>query len=158
MAARSTDLVLEVHMPRLGDKVIELVDVSFSYDGDLRILDDIDLLVGPGDRIGILGANGTGKSTLLSLIAGELTPTSGTLEIGPTVSIGYYDQHADALDADARVQDVVAGPGGTPGSLADVALMKRFWFTGNLPFARVGTLSGGERRRLQLLRHADAAR
>ena len=152
MAARSTDLVLEVHMPRLGDKVIELVDVSFSYDGDLRILDDIDLLVGPGDRIGILGANGTGKSTLLSLIAGELTPTSGTLEIGPTVSIGYYDQHADALDADARVQDVVAGPGGTPGSLADVALMKRFWFTGNLPFARVGTLSGGERRRLQLLR------
>ena len=65
--------------------------------------------------------------------------------------IGYYDQHGTELDPGSRVQDVVAGPLRTPGSLADVALMKRFWFTGNLPYTRVANLSGGERRRLQLL-------
>ena len=150
--ARPTDLVLEAHMPRLGDKVIELTEVSFAYREDRQILRGTNLLLGPGDRVGILGANGTGKSTLLGLIAQKMDPTAGTIEVGPTVSIGYYDQHAEALDPEARVQDVVAGPSGTPGSLADVALMKRFWFTGNLPFSKVGTLSGGERRRLQLLR------
>ena len=65
--------------------------------------------------------------------------------------VGTYDQLGMDLDPGARVQDLVAGPHRSPGSLADVALMKRFWFTGELPFARVGTLSGGERRRLQLL-------
>jgi ATP-binding cassette subfamily F protein uup len=65
--------------------------------------------------------------------------------------VGYYDQHGVELDPDARVEEVVAGPLRTPGSLADVALMKRFWFTGSLPRSRVGDLSGGERRRLQLL-------
>ena len=151
-AARPEALVLEANMPRLGDKVVELTDVTFGYQADRPIVAGINLLIGPGDRIGILGANGTGKSTLLGLIAQTLTPTSGAIEVGPTVSIGYYDQHAEALDPEARVQDVVAGPAGTPGSLADVALMKQFWFTGNLPFSKVGSLSGGERRRLQLLR------
>ena len=150
--ARPTDLILEATMPRLGDKVIDLDGLGFSYGSGPPILAGVDLLIGPGDRIGILGANGTGKSTLLGLLAGMLTPTAGRVSVGTTVTIGYYDQHAEALDPEARVQDVVAGPSGTPGSLDDVALMKRFWFTGNLPFAKVGTLSGGERRRLQLLR------
>jgi len=65
--------------------------------------------------------------------------------------VGYYDQQGVELDPGARVQELVAGPHRAPGTLADVELMKRFWFTGELPFARVGTLSGGERRRLQLL-------
>ncbi len=99
----------------------------------------------------MVGANGTGKSTLLDVLAGERVPTTGTVETGPTVVVGYYDQHGTELDPAARVQDVVAGPLRSPGSLSDIALMKRFWFTGNLPFTRVGNLSGGERRRLQLL-------
>ena len=101
--------------------------------------------------MGVVGANGTGKSTLLDVLAGRRVPTTGTVEVGPTVVVGYYDQHGTELDPGARVEEVVAGPHRTPGSLADVALMKRFWFTGNLPRTRVGDLSGGERRRLQLL-------
>ena len=71
--------------------------------------------------------------------------------MGPTVVIGYYDQHGAELDPAARVENLVAGPHRAPGSLADLELMKRFWFAGELTRARVGTLSGGERRRLQLL-------
>ena len=138
-------------MARLGTKVIECTDVGFAYDPGAPILRHVDLILGPGDRLGVVGANGTGKSTLLDLLAGRLAPTAGTVEVGPTVVVGYYDQHGADLDPTARVAEVVAGPHRTPGSLADVALMKRFWFTGNLPHTRVGSLSGGERRRLQLL-------
>ena len=150
-AARPDDLELEVRMARLGDKVIECTGVGFSYDPATPIFRNVDLLIGPGDRLGVVGANGTGKSTFLDLLAGRTLPTAGTVEFGPTVVVGYYDQHGQELDPEARVQEVVAGPHRTPGSLSDVALMKRFWFTGTLPFTRVGNLSGGERRRLQLL-------
>ncbi len=149
--AREGDLGLEVKMHRLGDQVLELASVSFAYPGSSPTIDDVSLLLGPGDRLGIVGENGRGKSTLLDLIAGRLTPTAGALTLGPTVVVGYYDQHGEELDPSLRVQEVVAGPHGTPGSLDDVALMKRFWFTGNLPFTAVADLSGGERRRLQLL-------
>jgi len=150
-AARAGDLELDVAMTRLGTKVIECAGVGFAYEPGAPILRHVDLLVGPGDRLGVVGANGTGKSTLLDLLAGRRAPTAGTVEVGPTVVVGYYDQHGAELDPSARVAEVVAGPHRTPGSLADVALMKRFWFTGNLPHTRVGDLSGGERRRLQLL-------
>ena len=150
-AARPGDLELEGCMKRLGDKVIECRGVGITYGTGTPVLADVDLVVGPGDRIGVVGANGTGKSTLLDVLAGELVPTTGTVEMGPTVVVGYYDQHGTELDPEARVQEVVAGPLRTPGSLSDIALMKRFWFTGNLPFTRVRSLSGGERRRLQLL-------
>jgi ATP-binding cassette subfamily F protein uup len=150
-AARPDDLELEVRMTRLGDKVIECSGVGFAYETGVPILADVDLLIGPGDRIGVVGANGTGKSTLLDVLAGRRPPTTGSVEHGPTVVVGYYDQHGHELDPESRVQDIVAGPHRTPGSLADIALMKRFWFTGTLPFTRVRNLSGGERRRLQLL-------
>lgn len=150
-AARPTELQLEVAVPRLGDTVIELTDVGLSYEGGEPILSNVNLLIGPGDRWGILGANGTGKSSLLDLFMKRRPPTTGSVKVGHTVIAGYYDQHGETLDLDARVQDVVAGPHRSPGSPVDVALMKRFWFTGNLPLARVGDLSGGERRRLQLL-------
>ena len=150
-AARPDGLELEVSMARLGDKVIECTGVGFAYDPATPILRHVDLLIGPGDRLGVVGANGTGKTTLLDVLAGKRAPTSGTIEFGPTVVVGYYDQHGKELDPSARVQEVVAGPHRTPGSLSDIALMKRFWFTGNLPFTRVSSLSGGERRRLQLL-------
>jgi ATP-binding cassette subfamily F protein uup len=150
-AARAGDLELEMGMARLGDRVIECTDVGVGYDDGVPVLSHVDLVLGPGDRVGVVGANGTGKSTLLDVLAARLAPTTGTVETGPTVVVGYYDQHGADLDPGARVQEVVAGPSRTPGSLADVALMKRFWFTGALPYARVANLSGGERRRLQLL-------
>ncbi|HEX3796303.1 MAG TPA: ABC-F family ATP-binding cassette domain-containing protein [Acidimicrobiales bacterium] len=137
--------------PRLGDKVIECRGVEFHYDGGPPILKNVDLTLDRRERLGIVGANGTGKSTLLDLMAGRRRPTGGTVETGPTVVTGYYDQQGMALDLTARVQELVAGPHRSPGNLADVDLMKRFMFTGELPYARVGTLSGGERRRLQLL-------
>ncbi len=148
---RPGDLDLGVEIPRLGDQVVELEQVSFRYGSGPLILRNVTFGLDRRDRLGIVGANGTGKSTLVDLLVGKVAPTAGTVEKGPSVVIGYYDQRGMDLDPEARVQDLVAGPGRTPGSLADVALMKRFWFSGELPYARVGSLSGGERRRLQLL-------
>ena len=150
-AARSNDLEIEMAIPRLGDKVIDCSGVGFRYPTGPQILTDVSLSVAPHERLGIVGANGSGKSTLVDILAGRRLPTEGLLEVGPTVVTGYYDQQGVQLDRSARVQDLVAGPNRAPGTLADIELMKRFWFTGELPFARVGTLSGGELRRLQLL-------
>ena len=110
-----------------------------------------DAQLGPTERLGVLGANGSGKSTLLELLAGRLVPTSGHLEFGHSARIGRYAQQGPELDPTARVRDVVAGPHRTPGEPSDLRLMERFWFGGELGWATVGTLSGGERRRLQLL-------
>ena len=96
------------------------------------------------------GPNGAGKSTLLDLMAGRLQPTQGSIEIGRTVKIGYYDQLGRDLDLTQRVRDAVAGGKGEP-TLDDVKLMRQFWFDGDAQFAPISTLSGGERRRLQLL-------
>jgi ABC transport system ATP-binding/permease protein len=150
-AARTTELERAAGTPRLGDKVIECTGVGFRYHNGPMVLSDVNLVLDRRERLGIVGANGSGKSTLLDLLAGRRLPTVGRIEVGPTVVVGYYDQLGVKLDLGARVQELVAGPHRTPGSLPDVELMKRFLFTGELPFAKVGTLSGGERRRLQLL-------
>ncbi len=148
--ARSGSLDLSVQTPRLGTTVIKAHRVSFGY-GDEALLHDVNLELGPGDRVGIVGPNGAGKSTLLDLLAHRRNPTSGTIKHGSTVVVSYFEQHDRDLDPAATVQELVAGPRGVPGSPADVALMKRFWFTGALPATKSGELSGGERRRLQLL-------
>ncbi len=151
-AARSADLDLRFDTPRLGSKVIELEDVSVSYPGSGQpVLQQVSVSLDPRDRLGVVGVNGSGKSTLLEVLAGGMAPAVGTVEQGPTVRVGYYTQHGADLDPAARVRDLVAGPTRTPGDPADLRLMERFWFTGELPWATVGTLSGGERRRLQLL-------
>jgi len=153
-AAREGELGLSMGSKRLGAKGIELHDVSFSWSGEIaegkQLIDPCSLVFEPGDRVGVVGPNGAGKSTLLDLIAGRLQPTTGKVERGATVQIGYYDQLGRQLDPAIRVRDAVAGDKGQP-SLADVTLMKRFWFDGDAQFAPIGTLSGGERRRLQLL-------
>lgn len=150
-AARPFALELRAATPRLGDKVIECEGVGYEHPDGTQVLSGVDLVLDPNDRLGVVGANGAGKSTLLELLAGRRQPTSGVVETGPSVVLGLYDQHGSELDQTARVQEVVAGRARRPGGPEDVALMERFWFTGELPFAPVATLSGGERRRLQLL-------
>jgi ABC transport system ATP-binding/permease protein len=151
VSARSLAIEVEGDTPRLGDKVIECSGVGFRYGDGPMVLSGVDLVLDRRERLGIVGANGTGKSTLVDILAGRRRPTAGQVDVGPTVVRGYYDQRGFDLDLGARVQDLVAGPHRVPGSVGDVELMKRFCFSGDLPFARVGTLSGGERRRLQLL-------
>ena len=149
-AARSGDLALSMGSQRLGSKGVEVRNVSFSWPDGSQVLRGVSAVFEPGDRIGIVGANGSGKSTLLDLVADRLRPTSGSVERGATVKIGYYDQLGRDVDPAERVREAVAGDKGEP-SVADVILMKQFWFDGDAQFAPIGTLSGGERRRLQLL-------
>jgi ATP-binding cassette subfamily F protein uup len=150
--ARAGQLEMAFGTPRLGDKVIECSGVGYQYGSEVTpVLSGVDLLLGPSEALGLVGANGSGKSTLLDILAGRRVPTFGRVERGATVVTGYYDQHGVDLDPDARVRDLVAGTTRPPGTPEDVALMNRFWFTGSLQFAPARTLSGGERRRLQLL-------
>ncbi len=150
------DEVLDLHLgtPRLGDKVVEVHGVGADVvdpDGTARTLfDGVELLLDPRERLGIVGPNGAGKTTLLRILAGERAPERGTIDVGPTVRIGVFSQDAAELDPDARVRDLVTG-GKKDVSWQDTALMERFWFDGDAQWAPVGTLSGGERRRLQLL-------
>ncbi len=149
-AARDGELRLAMGTTRLGNQGVELQAARFAWPDGAPVLDPTTVTFEPGDRIGVVGPNGAGKSTLLDLVAGRLTPTAGAVRRGSTVRIGYYDQLGRDLDLAARVRDVVAGDKGQP-SIEDVTLMRRFWFDGDAQFAPIGTLSGGERRRLQLL-------
>jgi ABC transport system ATP-binding/permease protein len=148
--SRSDDLPLAelVQMPRLGDTVIELSDVADGYGDDL-LFEHVDLALGPGERLGVVGANGSGKSTLLDILAGRREPRAGRIRRGSTVRVGYYDQRSADLPPDARVRELVAGPTRQP-DWTDAALLERLWFGTDAQWAPVRLLSGGERRRLQL--------
>jgi ATP-binding cassette subfamily F protein uup len=150
-AAREGTLELIADVPRLGTSVIKAHRVSFAYEEGREVLHNVDLELGPGDRVGIVGPNGSGKSTFVNLLAQKMAPTKGTVKVGPTVRTSFLEQGTGSHDLDLSVQELVAGPQGIPGSPSDVALMKRFWFTGALPMTKARELSGGERRRLQLL-------
>jgi ATP-binding cassette subfamily F protein uup len=148
--ARADELPLAdlVQMPRLGDTVIELEDVSDGY-GDHLLFEHVDLKLGPGERLGIVGVNGSGKSTMLDVLSGRRRPRSGRVVHGGTVRVGYYDQRGIDLPLDARVRELVAGPTRQP-DWTDAALLERLWFGTDAQWAPVRLLSGGERRRLQL--------
>ncbi len=150
-AARSNTIQFEITAPRLGNTVIKAHHVSFSYPSSAPILHDVTLELGPGDRVGIVGPNGAGKSTFVNLLAQRTEPTTGTLKYGPTVRASYFEQEGGSFNLEATVQELVAGPHGVPGSPGDVAMMNNFWFGGALAKTRAMSLSGGERRRLQLL-------
>ena len=151
-AARTGDLGLSMGTARLGSKAIELHDISFRWPGaDTDLLKSFNHMLEPGDRLGIMGVNGSGKSTLLDIIAERRQPTTGSIERGTTVVVGYYDQLGRTLNPEQRVREAVAGPMKPEPTLADKQLMERFWFDGDAQYAPIYTLSGGERRRLQLL-------
>jgi ATP-binding cassette subfamily F protein uup len=136
--------------PRLGTKVVQLHGAGHRFDDGAWLFRDLDLDLDPGGRFGVVGPNGSGKSTLLDILARRRAPAEGTVETGPTVRLGYFDQRGAHLDLSQRVRDAVAGKAGQP-SWDQVRLMERFWFDDDAQWAPIGTLSGGERRRLQLL-------
>ena len=139
---------------RLGKKIIELKDVSKSF-GGRSIVEHFSYNLLRNDRIGIVGRNGAGKSTLLHLIAGELAPDSGTVDIGATVKIGHFSQEGRELDLNQRVYDFIHDIADEvrtdEGTFTANQMMERFMFPGDLQSVPIGRLSGGERRRLYLL-------
>ena len=145
---------------RIGKKVIELENVCKSYDSRTLIKDFTYEFI-PEDRVGIIGGNGVGKSTLMDIITGRVKPDSGKVEIGGTIHIGYFDQHSenllDAMNESQRVIDYIKDVAeyvetadGTQISASQ--MLERFLFPGNQQYAPVYKLSGGEKRRLFLLR------
>lgn len=140
---------------RMGRKTIEVRGLSKSYDG-LKLLEDFEYIFLRQDRIGIVGSNGTGKSTLLKMIIGEVKPDAGTIEIGETIRIGYFAQDNVHMDEEMRAIDYVREVGEyieTPdGRITASSLMERFLFDGTMQWSKIGKLSGGERRRLYLMR------
>jgi ABC transport system ATP-binding/permease protein len=153
---RNTVELAKLATARLGKDVVDLIDVSVSFEGR-SVLRDVEWRIGPGERTGIVGANGAGKSTLLGLITGAVQPESGKVKRGKTVRLGMLDQRGDELVplAGERVADVlgrlrsdyqVEGRDVTPAQL-----LERLGFEGSQLSARVSELSGGQRRRLQLM-------
>ncbi|MDA8391682.1 MAG: ABC-F family ATP-binding cassette domain-containing protein [Actinomycetota bacterium] len=136
--------------PRLGGKVVELHGVGHRFGEAPWLFEGLNLSLDPRGRLGVVGPNGSGKSTLLEIVASRLPPAAGSVEVGTTVRTGYYDQTGGHLDPAKRVRDVVAGKAAQPG-WQQLRLMERFWFDDDAQWAQVGTLSGGEQRRLQLL-------
>jgi ATP-binding cassette subfamily F protein uup len=145
---------------RIGKKVIELKDVSKGYNGR-TLIKDFTYQFSPEDRIGIIGGNGAGKSTLMDIMTAKIKPDSGSVEIGTTIHIGYFNQHSEelltAVNEDQRVIDYIKEEGefiqisdGT--KITASQMLERFLFPGNQQYAPINKLSGGEKRRLYLLR------
>ena len=150
------NIEIEAGFTRLGSKIIELKGLGMAYDGD-ALFKDFEYTFTPNDRIGIVGDNGVGKSTLMNLIHGDLSPTTGTLEMGSTVKFGYFTQDFDgfsdddkrAIDYIKEIAEYVTTPSGYRISASE--LMETFLFTPDMQWTPIQKLSGGERRRLQLL-------
>lgn len=153
--ATQTDLEMNFETSRIGKKVIEFKDVGFAY-GDKKILSNFNLLVQNKDRIGIVGDNGVGKSTLLNLIAGKLAPQSGQLIIGETVRVAYFSQQIEGLDESKRVinflQEVAEEVKTSAGTTSIAELLEQFLFPRSTHGTLIEKLSGGEKKRLYLLK------
>lgn len=148
---------------RLGKTTIEISHICKSY-GDKVLIDDFSYIFLKNDRIGFVGQNGCGKTTLMKLLTGQLTPDSGEIVIGETVKIGYYAQEIEESGGDAihrmdpgqrvidYIRDVAEYVQTEDGRITASQMLERFLFSGEAQYARIGRLSGGEKRRLNLLR------
>ena len=147
---------ISVGSSRLGNKIIEIHNISKKFE-DKTVINNLDYTIARHDRIGIIGKNGQGKSTLIKILNGELTPDSGNIEIGETVKIGCFtqdDAHMDlnmrAIDYVKEASDYIETSDGTKISASQMC--ERFLFNSTMQYTMIGKLSGGERRRLHLLR------
>jgi ATP-binding cassette subfamily F protein uup len=153
---------VEISTPgrRIGKKVIELENVSKAYD-ERTLIKNFSYEFTPNDRVGIIGGNGAGKSTLMDMITGRVQPDSGKVELGTTIHIGYFDQHSEAvleainenqrvIDYLKEIAEYVKTADGT--LITASQMLERFLFPGNQQYAPINKLSGGEKRRLFLLR------
>ena len=148
-------VVLDSVSSRMGNKTIELSEISKSY-GEKKLIENYSYIFLRNDRIGIIGPNGCGKSTLLKIINGIVKPDTGTVEIGQTIRIGYFSQENEYMDQSMRVIDYVKEVGEyittSDGKITASQMLERFLFDGAMQWSVIEKLSGGERRRLYLLR------
>jgi ATP-binding cassette subfamily F protein uup len=146
---------------RLGRKIVELTNVSKTF-GERTVIEDFSYIVLRDDRMGIVGPNGSGKSTLLNMITRQVTPDSGLVEIGQTVKIGYFSQESADMDSNLRVIEYIKEEANyltaVDGTVITASqLLERFLFSPDLQWTPISKLSGGEKRRLHLLRILMAA-
>ena len=150
------DLEINFETSRIGKKVVNFEHVDFAYEDGKQILSDFNLIMQNRDRIGIIGDNGVGKSTLLNLINGDLVPTAGVLDIGETVRIGYFSQQIKDMDESKRVinylQEVADEVKTTVGTTSITELLEQFLFPRSTHGTQIAKLSGGEKKRLYLLK------
>ena len=150
------DFEINFETSRIGKKVVNFEHVDFAYEDGKPILSDFNLIMQNRDRIGIVGDNGVGKSTLLNLINGDLVPTAGVLDIGETVRIGYFSQKIKDMDESKRVinylQEVADEVKTTVGTTSITELLEQFLFSRSTHGTQIAKLSGGEKKRLYLLK------
>lgn len=152
----NTDIEMPFIGRRLGKKIIEIDNLSKSF-GEKSLIKDLNYIFSKNDRIGIIGKNGAGKTTLINMITGAIKPDSGTIEIGDTVSIGTFSQDNTHMDLNQRAIDYIKEGGENIPTedgytITASQLAERFLFDGTLQYTPIEKLSGGERRRLHLLR------
>lgn len=151
---------ISVGASRLGRKTIEINNISMSYEGK-KYIDDFSYIILRDDRVGIIGHNGCGKSTLMNIITGRLAPDSGTVEIGDTVKIGVFAQENGEMDENMRVIDYIKEVAEyvptADGRITASQMLEKFLFKGDIQWSPISKLSGGEKRRLYLLRVLMAA-
>ena len=152
---RDAEVEMDSVETRMGKKTIELHHISKSY-GQKKLIDDFECIVLKNQRLGIIGPNGCGKSTLMKIITGKEEPDQGTVEIGDTVKIGYFAQEVTEMDENQRVidyiKDVAEYVPTKDGRITASQMLERFLFTPAMQYTPIGKLSGGERRRLYLLK------
>ena len=152
---RDASVELDSVETRMGKKTIELHHISKSF-GEKKILDDFNYIVLRNQRLGIIGPNGCGKSTLIKIIDGMVQPDAGDVEIGETIRIGYFAQEVPDMDTDQRVidyiRDVAEYIPTRDGKISATMMLERFLFDSAMQYAPIAKLSGGEKRRLYLLK------